>query len=109
MHRRPRIKPWLPWTFLAVIGIVIGHVGLFQAGKAYSAYGQGDVLRIVLGLVVGIAGFALGLHAVQRRQRIRFPGHRCRRCGYDLRGSPGRVCSECGEPVGRGQGLSWSP
>ena len=32
---------------------------------------------------------------LKRRRRL----SQCVRCGYDLRGSPGGSCSECGEPI----------
>lgn len=41
------------------------------------------------------------------RWRIR-PGH-CRGCGYDLRGTPGPVCPECGRPALVLQGATGIP
>jgi ribosomal protein L37E len=107
MPGRVRLKPWLLWTFLAIVGGMATLQGLFVAGREFSLFGSGNLLRLVLGLGEAIAGATLGIHALLRRQWIRTPGQRCRRCGYDLRASPGRTCSECGAPVGRGQGLSW--
>jgi len=48
-------------------------------------------------LVLGVAWVAL------RRWRTP-PGH-CRGCGYDLRGTPGSVCPECGETAVKDPGL----
>ncbi|MHC4090718.1 MAG: hypothetical protein ACYSVY_10660, partial [Planctomycetota bacterium] len=42
---------------------------------------------------------AVGAHAVARPRFHRFPPGHCQRCGYDLRGSPGPCCPECGEPI----------
>jgi hypothetical protein len=51
------------------------------------------VVFIALGFVVGAA----------RLKPPRFDHTRCVECGYDLRGSPGPRCSECGTPfVGEG-------
>ena len=57
--------------------------------------------RVVMGLVA--APFVLIPTAlclgdwIQDRSRHR--PHHCPRCGYDLRGTTGRRCSECGEAV----------
>ncbi|MHC4090322.1 MAG: hypothetical protein ACYSVY_08595 [Planctomycetota bacterium] len=56
-------------------------------------------------LLLAVPGMlTVGILLAVRRQAPK-PGH-CRGCGYDLRGSPGPSCPECGVPTGiRGSGL----
>jgi hypothetical protein len=63
------------------------------------------LMRIPYWMVWGVLGLWPAWWGISRAGRgvrwwSRWRGGRCLACGYDLRGSVGRRCSECGELVG---------
>lgn len=52
-------------------------------------------LLVLVFTTLGIIPIAVAGFRVRRRSRR----GRCTACGYDLRGSPGGVCPECGQPA----------
>ena len=51
--------------------------------------------------IYGSAWFVLLFGYGFARRRLRKQAGSCAECGYDMRGSPGKICPECGKP-GRG-------
>jgi hypothetical protein len=74
-----------------------GVVVMMFAGIAFEAWGQrrAAVAACVLG-TLALAAHIVGAYLPAKRYRFRFDRGLCIQCGYDLRGSVGRVCPECG-------------
>ncbi len=70
----------------------------FFSGNVYAktGYGVGHVLAIYVS-IMAFGVFLVLLH--QRPDLIKNLPPICSKCGYDLRGSPGPACSECGELI----------
>lgn len=92
-------------TALAMV-VVLFPLGMALMGWAYRNEGGGspeawDQFRTGLICLAVLAGsWLIVIHAIWRRwaEVTRSPNH-CHRCGYDLRGTPGKSCPECGQPV----------
>ena len=73
--------------FLVLLAFV-----LYEQQAALLAWGCGS---LVFGVAFGLVGSTLLVRAAERRP-VR---GRCPFCKYDLRGSPGYTCSECGKTI----------
>jgi len=79
----PRLRSFPRWRLQSIaVGALAANAGFFT-GLAACATLAGRVLRRTY---------------VRHKQRRAARAGRCVRCGYDLRGSPTAVCSECGMP-----------
>jgi hypothetical protein len=123
------IDPWpLPLAHLAIDTLFISLAALALRGRPVAIY----FLMVLSGLVATCLGFMpVTAHAHERTlnftlwivtslvsivvffaSAVRYLRHRreptlglCSACGYDLRGTPGRTCPECGAgPLTAGQG-----
>ena len=83
---------WVTRSWLPVAGCVVGYVATGLTGK----YLTDADLEVLLAVPWNVCvGGSLVLWAVLARRAIR-PEWHCEKCGYDLRGTVGRVCPECG-------------
>ncbi len=102
----------LPWIVLCSVLITVGGAMVVLAlGSVLarpSGMSVGAALRRVFGddpalVVVLVAAYLfVVLLTLFARALGRGPGsHECSRCGYDLSGSAGGVCPECGSTIDR--------
>lgn len=82
------------WVFAALAALAIGE-GAFSAGVTSTGVYIGTSMRYGACLLWH-ALFAAVLIGWALRSRRTIPQWCCQRCGYDLRGSPGQPCPECG-------------
>lgn len=93
-------RPSLIPTFIILAGItlVVGPIVFVLAYYATHRIGLG--MGITLGACFGvplIAASAIILGASRSNRHIqRYAMSQCTRCGYDLRGTDGAICPECG-------------
>jgi len=85
---------------LQIPGVIsISHVPV--ASKVAICTVNANLLVVLL--IMAIWPFFLAIVSAvgffKRRRRYRF--NLCLNCGYDLRGSPAKVCAECGDPCDR--------
>jgi len=79
----PRLRSFPRWRLQSIaVGALAANAGFFTALAACAI----------------LAGHVLRRMYVRHKQRRAARAGRCVRCGYDLRGSPTAVCSECGMP-----------
>jgi hypothetical protein len=123
-----RVAPAAGWAgaVLYPVGVVVAIV---QAARLADASG-GNVVMAVVGAVFMLipvyglialalinqrairllqeAGAHVGLLGVSAQEMTKLVQGACPKCGYDIRGLPGRVCPECGEVFGAPAGdESW--
>lgn len=81
---------WRAWQLgPAAFGLAfVGMIGILLAGFGFSRY-------VMVALVWPRQGLRILRRTVREIAAIRI----CERCGYDLRGTPGSVCPECGSPL----------
>lgn len=91
---------------LVIVGVACIPLGLALCVMSFifaiaSLISQSDalfhiaIISLVTGVLVVVVGF-LFIHVSDRVMRKRVAQHCCGHCGYDLRGSPGPRCPECG-------------
>ena len=102
---RPKLSTFPP-TSVNFAGYRVTHFGVgryawrFQGGMVFERW---VLLPCWALLVASAAPVGLGRLAAwrrRRRTRRRLDAGQCVRCGYDLRGSPGERCPECGQHPG---------
>ena len=85
------------WSILALVCVagsafvLLGSLGMASRPGVEPSNARVLAALSLLSLVVLVLGLGFGVLAVAQR----LGRHRCRRCGYDLRGVLGR-CPECG-------------
>ena len=89
-------------AWLSLIGCV-AHLAT-QASAVYSTFSRASIVTFA-GFVTGLLIiWTVGLFVIRIASRLRRtffpPSGLCRKCGYDLRASPGPQCPECGECFG---------
>ena len=60
-----------------------------------------SLTAVLLWVALGALGLAIGLWCWAGRLRRRDGDPHCRRCDYNLRGTPGLTCPECGGSTAR--------
>jgi hypothetical protein len=99
---------WLRFAALYAVGYLLAPYAAMlitgSLGLLYPGYGLAVLLRTAaysfLATVPFVAAGAwLGSKPRYRRRAALRDAGACLACGYDLRGSPGPRCPECGEPI----------
>ena len=95
-RRTPKLSvelwPYVVSFFIAVAALI--HVALFGV-YVHSPLRHGLTFAAMVFMAVGMARSKL-MKVRRRRRELRIEKGLCRNCGYDLKGSLGPRCPECG-------------